>query len=104
MTWSCGAALAALIFASPALAQAPAPPPITAPTADPSADAELVACVTYLAADNTERMQMLAELEMMANEGGGKTSANEIAADLATECEARPNSLISDVLAAMTAR
>lgn len=94
------AALAAFMLAGPVFAQAP--PPITAPTADPAAEAELVACATYLAADNAERMEMLAELDMMANEGGGKTSANDIAAALATECEAKPDSLISDVLGEMT--
>lgn len=98
------AALAALLLAAPAFAQTPAgnpSPPIAAPTADPAADAELVVCATYLAADNTARMEMLAELDMIAGEDGGKTSASEIAATLATECEAKPDSLISDVLTDM---
>lgn len=98
---SLGAALAALLLAAPAFAQTPAPPPITAPTADPAADAELVACATYLAANNTDRMRMLAELDMMAGEGGGGTSAEAIATELATECESMPDSLIAEVLGAM---
>ncbi|PZQ52235.1 MAG: hypothetical protein DI556_00795 [Rhodovulum sulfidophilum] len=102
MTKLYAGALAALLLAAPALAQTP--PPITAPTADPAADAELVACATYLAADNAARMEMLAELDMMAGEGGGKTSANEIAAELATECEATPDSLITEVLGTLGAR
>ena len=104
MKRSPGAALAALLLAAPALAQTPAPPLITAPTADLAADAELVACATYLAAGAADRMRMLAELDMMAGEGGGKTSAEAIATELATECEAMPDSLITEVLGTMRAK
>lgn len=101
------AALFALMLASavaPAAIAQTSAPTIAAPTADPAADAELVACATYLAADNAARMEMLAELDMMAGEGGGKTSANEIAAELATECETKPDSLITEVLGTLGAR
>lgn len=91
-------ALLALMPAASAFAQT------AAPIADPAAQAELLACVTYLAADNAERMEMLAELDMMANEGGGKTSANEIAAELATECEGAPDSLVAEVLRTIRTR
>lgn len=93
--------LAALMLASPVFAQ-PKAPPITAPTSDPAADAELVACATYLASDNAARMRMLAEYDMMAGEGGGRTSASEISAMLATECEAKPDSLVLDIYRALT--
>lgn len=97
------AALAALMITSPVLAQ-PKVPPITAPTADPAADAELVACATYLAAGNAERMEILAEADMMEGQDGARGSANEIAAMLATECEAKPDSLVVDVFRDMVAR
>lgn len=94
------AALAALMLATPMLATsalAETKAPLTAPTSDPAAEAELVACATYLASDNTARMEMLAEYDMMAGEDGQHTSANEIASMLATECEAKPDSLVVDV-------
>lgn len=104
MTRTLAGTLAVLLLAGAAGAQTPAPPPITAPTADPAADADIVACATYLASDNATRMEMLAELDMMADEGGGGTSADRIAADLATECETAPDALVTDVLAAMAGR
>ena len=72
---------------------------IAAPFGAASAqDAATLVCADYAAMDNAGQMAVLAEIESMNSEMASSqdVSAEEIHQQLATECAAAPDALVSD--------